>query len=667
MPATHFASTRLTVRDTGAKPFVCHVCQRAFSRHDSLIRHDAIHVRKGDSAPIPRGPPAPAPVLFSPVTTDSFQSYDDESIESPLAPEAPPMPTQIKAEDGSEPGTDLAMLTDEHDKDYKLTWPECENLIDIVMAVTGSTERRSSYPYPQQLDLHIGGFNASLNATAVTKGSMLPPPFLDRCLTKFFDQFSSFCPVLPRTTFVFQEHAPPIILSAMAVGSLFLEEQGSKARGEMLWDLAHAALEASEQSLLGHRGPYDACHGVQVVLAILLCRLYGTLSSKMSIRESSRALSAAAYSRAFQCGLFEMAAHPLPNAPSIEHQDSFQEWRFWLARETQLRILLVHFIIDGVSAQMSGQPAGFRSTLDALMLPCSDGLFEAETAEEWLAKREPEQSEITSFRDLFSALMPSMGIYNPFPQTLSAFSVSVALAELQSRVFECGEDPAIAFGFAGKSDIMRALFQLYDHCLKAPHITEHQRLDLLLRWHTICLDLIFGTSVLSGALCHYHNIEQHVVDAAVIEPSELLHWPSTKEGRTALLHAIAIHDTAAQIRKDRAYAIHVPSSLFAAAAVYSVCAMTGFSAIDVPETIDWQDVLFTEVDPSIILGELARPSTSTGAREFIHGGSLSSPGTTRYLHKDIKTLRATLQDVSGQWGIAGEMGQIVEAWNASVR
>jgi hypothetical protein len=94
----------------------------------------------------------------------------------------------------------------------------------------------------------------------------------------FFVRFIPTFPVLHRATFVFRESTQPLLLNAMAIGSLYLGPKDSIAKGEALWRLAHIAVATNWETLITHRGPYDSCKGVQLVLTALLGQVYGALS-----------------------------------------------------------------------------------------------------------------------------------------------------------------------------------------------------------------------------------------------------------------------------------------------------------------------------------------------------------------------------------------------------
>ncbi|KAI4148522.1 MAG: hypothetical protein LQ340_005055 [Diploschistes diacapsis] len=578
---------------------------------------------------------------------------------------------------------------------YELVWPECEFLIETALSVNDQSNTDPfppplSYvndkkelappffhePYPQPIasaessSYHMDGMqtvhsNIFLATMTAVKYGAFPPAFLDRCLNIFFERFVSTLPVLHRATFVFQEYTPPILLSAMAIGSLYMEKQGSRARGEMLWDLAHALIKANWHSLLVHQGPYDLTNGVQLGITVLLCRIYGMLSSKQSIRESSRGLSDASLAWAENCGILDSGLAPNSAIPAADASDDekHQLWRYWLAREIKTRVLSGYYVLDGLDAQMLGRPAPVYSMMDMLSAPCSDDLFDNDTASDWLVRMHgTQEKESHPLKDVFSVVFSaSPGLSYP-PSTLSSLSLHTVLSRLQSSVLDCAQEEVTTFGIWAQSDTKRALIQVHDNVTQMQRLQEPQCLELLLRWHTVCLELTIGSSVLWGAICHQYNIEQSIVEGADIEPSELLDWPTTRDGRTALLHAVAILDTVQQIRADQPYTIHLPSSLFSASAVFGAFALGGLRAIDVPPTVDWQDVLFVDVDPSIILGELSKPTNSTGAREFIHGGNLTSPGTTHYILQDLESMRKYLHSVGRQWGIALEMEGVVQNW-----
>ena len=70
----------------------------------------------------------------------------------------------------------------------------------------------------------------SSTVTAAVDATSLTSVFLDECLHMFFVRFIPTFPVLHRATFVFRESSQPLLLNAMAIGSLYLGPKASVAK-----------------------------------------------------------------------------------------------------------------------------------------------------------------------------------------------------------------------------------------------------------------------------------------------------------------------------------------------------------------------------------------------------------------------------------------------------
>ncbi len=73
--------------------------------------------------------------------------------------------------------------------------------------------------------------------TAAVEATSLSSVFLDECLHMFFVRFIPTFPVLHRATFVFRECTQPLLLNAMAIGSLYLGPKSSVAKVDGLGTL----------------------------------------------------------------------------------------------------------------------------------------------------------------------------------------------------------------------------------------------------------------------------------------------------------------------------------------------------------------------------------------------------------------------------------------------
>ena len=635
-------------------------------------------------------------MVLSPIATSSQASNDEDNF--PVTQDVNDESTYSEQQDAIE--NDLFDLPEspDNDEDYKLIWPECEVLCNMIVTAKPQAFTQPLAPSAKALnDAHresrdiLDEANSANAAYADnTDGQTTPSAedvmstspttsvaptvqvsttaaFLDKCLILFFDRFLPTLPIFHRSTFVLQEHAQSTLFSAMAVGSLYMEQQSSRQKGEALWHWAQKIQENVMSSLVTGRGAFDTWNGFQFLMTNLLCRVYGTLTSNPRIRASTRALTIDSFSWPSRCGMLPLGSSNTAPVPTKDasNEEKFLRWRTWVAQETHFRAVLGQYILDGLNCHASERSVQGSILWEFLDHMTSDAAFTAENVDEWIDVMQLKEAQPSSFQGIYPILFPSIGILEPLPLNMSFFPLRVILEGVQSLVCDYKEaDDGPVAGATPKSDLASALYQVYNSITQTNQISGIQRLDLLLRWHTICLDLVISCYALRSALCHHNIVRPSVIEISA-EPRtfSLLHWPYTTGARASLLHALSIQSLFLQLPADHSnIPIHVPSSLFAAGAVLSAFITAGLTKADVPERADWQDVLFTEVDPSIILGDLAKPSTGAGTREFIHGGRLSSPGVRRDLIGDIEDMRGNLKLLASKFGVAGEMERIVGSW-----
>ncbi|KAL5052122.1 hypothetical protein BDW71DRAFT_170223 [Aspergillus fruticulosus] len=683
---------------TGSKPFVCKECRRPFARQDALTRHEKLHNR--------------AAATKQAQAQQSLQVPQVTSLNN-LTWEAPRPP----AEAAVSAATDQPwMISDAQqasglqgvasDLDFALIWPDSENLFQSIMSSDSPDQWQiplGSLPIPPVVQ-DVSGMNfgspnsfddrassigtipsggshqavrdvsdmvtsSSSSVTAAIKATSITSVFLDECLHMFFVRFIPTFPILHRATFVFRDCTHPLLLNAMALGSLYLGPKDSVAKGEALWRLAHTAVSTSWQSLITHRGPYDACNGVQLLLTALLGQIYGALSKSRAIRTTSQVFRPLGFFWARHCGMldsepFSIEDVPFPNTPSSEKD---HKWRIWAAREIQQRALLAYYILDGLVAQMSGDGASTRHVANPLTLPSSEAAFDANTADEWLTHMRSQKAEQPSFRLIFRSLFPPTSSFRALDYQLSAFSLRVILEGLQSLVSDSDEYDLAAVGVPGRSDVRRALAQVHETITMSIHLSAPERLEVLLRWHTICLDTMINSTVLCRHVCSRYDIPQQVSGGSrTLRPGfDMLNWVNTEDARRALLHAIAIQDIIEQLPRGRAHVIHMPSSLFAAATVYVVFALAGIANIHLPRTIVWQDALLSHADLNLGCETAFRPSTGSDTSRFVAEGRTDSPpgvAAVRNLLYEMNSMQKLFRCLISQWGIAHDMEEIVNQW-----
>ncbi len=366
-------------------------------------------------------------------------------------------------------------------------------------------------------------------------------------------------------------------------------------------------------------------------------------------------------------------------------------------------------MLDGLISQMSGVPTSVRHATNQLGLPSSDAAFEASTANEWISQMQsqPLPSPTATFRSILRRLFhPAnessrwLDIDTHTNLNLSAFSHKVILEGLQSLISDDDADEVTAVGVPTRREVRSALNQVYESITLNATLSSADRLETLLRWHSICLDTVVDTSLLCRNLCSRYDITQHIwreggppppPQTSSSSPSssrnpDLVSWVGTPAARIALLHAMAIQEIVEQLPRGRAHAIHMPSSLFATATVYAVFALAGSPALKIPCSVVWHDVVLldtgtakagmsndylslsdlnTGTSTSISMSMSTRTSMNneTDTARYIRGDVLyGSNVTSRNLLYELNSIQKLFRCLFAQWGVAYDMESVVEQW-----
>ena len=341
-------------------------------------------------------------------------------------------------------------------------------------------------------------------------------------------------------------------------------------------------------------------------------------------------------------------------------------WRRWAAKEIQQRALLGHYLVDGLISRMSGELPSVRHAANQLGLPSTEAEFEARNADEWLThmlSQEPPLSSY-SFRKIISSLFSPQNQIN-MPPKLSAFSLRVILEGLQSLVSDCDNDEGALVGVPTKFELRRALAQIHVLISDSPSMSEPERLEIFLRWHTLCLDACKDSSLLCRAVCARYGVTQHVCPGRDSKKTELdlVSWANTEDARRALLHAIAIQEIVERLPRGRAHVIHIPNSLFASATVYCVFSLAELTTVNLPTSVDWQSVLSSGYEAVPIIGNSEGDVSET--RRYIRGELASlvgSVGVAENLLYELNSMQKLFRCLSSQWGIAYDMEDVIDQW-----
>jgi hypothetical protein len=384
---------------------------------------------------------------------------------------------------------------------------------------------------------------------------------------------------------------------------------------------------------------------------------------------------------------YDMNRLPGPNATEA---DINREWKVWAAREIQQRALLGHYILDGLSARMSGRPASARHSANKLGMPSPENIFEAGSAHEWLRLMRGYQPSQITFRGVFRALFSFMDAPPISHLILSGFALRVIIEGLHTFVTDCSDEDA-AVGLPSKAEVRCALVQAYD-CILRPNefeLPQEDRLETLLQWHVTCLNASVDSSLLCRHVCSRYNIAQHVWGGRqdTIPGLDLVSWVQTEDARRALLHAIAIQDIIEQLPRGRAHVVHIPTCLFSAATVYSVFALSGVAQVRLPGVVDWKYLVACRHDPVVVLAELAHAGTASADHEtkrFLmgemtagqDGGAVNGSGhqqnnmfapqqptgVARNLLYELNSMQKLFRCLNSQWGVSFDMESVMDQW-----
>jgi hypothetical protein len=367
--------------------------------------------------------------------------------------------------------------------------------------------------------------------------------------------------------------------------------------------------------------------------------------------------------------MFDSEPYSLSDLPALDasEADKDQQWRVWVAKEIQHRALLGHYELDGLISRMSGRPTSVRHAANQLSLPTNEAAFEASTPHEWLSRMHSQNTVQSSFRSIFSSLFLLSKGPCYLDYAYSVFSLRVILEGLQSLVLDCDNDDVATVGVPMKIEVRKVLIRVYEIIANSAHLSNADRLEILLRWHSICLDICVDSSLLCKYVCSCYGIAQHIwggVRGAKLE-LDLTRWVNTEDARKSLLHAVAIQEIVEQLPRGRANVLHIPSSLFASATVYIVFSLAGLTQVNLPSVVDWKDVLASNDDPCAILAELSNSAMRSETMRYICGEyplMFGEPGAMRNLLYELNSMQKLFRCLSSQWGVAYDMEEIMDQW-----
>jgi hypothetical protein len=682
---------------TGDKPYTCEHCGSQFSRPDSLSRH---FKRSGH----PDRQLSRSRLELDPPQPEQWTWNEEDTAVPPTVPRPDPTFYSGTAAPGMVPEEQII-----GDPFLELNWPDSEDLLQAILNnhieplpdlsdsglpapfPTQSSDgvRSAVSPWLPQSDNRASGanneavrnvsqiiINISSDVTSEAESASLSPIFLDECLHLFFDQFIPTFPVVHRPTFEYREWVHPLLLNAIAIGSLFLGEQQHIAQGEALWKLAHVAVATSWHALIQHRSPPSNSRGVQLVATALLGQTYAMLSRNRKLRMTAQMFHSLGFYWAHECGMYALK-RTLDSSSNLWASDEhlLRNWRTWAAEESQLRVLLGHYVLDCQLAHFIHAPSSQRHSSNSLPLPCSDKLFNASSARAWAAALELEIAQRLTFRELVLALYKDPSDNSSLPQELSAFTLQVLVECLYSVILEYRSANGPVLGVPSPATTAQALSIVHTYINNSCHLSAGNRSDLLLRWHSVSIELLGDTVSICQELCAQHQIEQKVFPNGFKQRSEARMSPETwvtgPHARLAALHSRAICEQLDALPFSKATAVHLAMTIFTAAVVYCAHVLNGVVTIVLPDVIDWTHV--TRFGGLVAASQCGDAGTASSPEMqdspvgvYVLGGSRGPPdGRSFNLLYELKVLMIRLRQIGQLWGICAELEEMIRRLLAS--
>lgn len=359
-----------------------------------------------------------------------------------------------------------------------------------------------------------------------------------------------------------------------------------------------------------------------------------------------------------ETGMYDLDDHNI--VPRFGRNDTIHNdldnWRTWAARETQLRALLGHYVLDGQISQYTGGPTCQKHTTNVLHLPASDEVFAAPTFEQWASKARPDRPHHVPLWQFFSSMFSAHVHIKHLGTSLSALGASVVLEGIRSLIADAHAAPGAVVGSPSSSDISFALSRFYKLVISSTLMTAAEKLQIKLRWHALVIDAALDYNRFCHNLCHKFKVRQGMFRGRREDKDfDLEKWASSASGRRSLLSATAIHDALNSLPFGNTQTIHLAASVFTGATVYCGMLLSGIRTISVPQVCDWESIL--------MLGDncdtLFDAGTDDGFRRFL-GGATVPQGVLKNLRYDMSLFTMSLGNIANIWGVSIEMHQVLQ-------
>lgn len=338
------------------------------------------------------------------------------------------------------------------------------------------------------------------------------------------------------------------------------------------------------------------------------------------------------------------------------HEELEHQWRTWAAKETKIRALLGHYILDGQISEYSGRPTSQRHTTHTLPMSSDDAAFQAPNAPQWRQDHKPASKQHAPFLRLFCMLFSNHMHIRHLGLSLSSFNASVILEGLKSLTTERYPAELKPVGVPSHLDLARARSRLYSFIIQSTAMPPATQKTVLMRWHTISADAVLNLGGLCRSLCSQFKIEQHIFGRQEESPIDLAAWKDSPQARLALLHANSIHHILREISLTKVQTIHVPVAIFGAGLIYCAFMLAGVTGIFLPYDISWESILLFDLDKDF---QIAEDDLDAAVRQFLRSPSVHTTANTHLLY-DMNFFCSTLKTLEQPWGVSTSMHSILQ-------
>lgn len=363
----------------------------------------------------------------------------------------------------------------------------------------------------------------------------------------------------------------------IALGTLYMTEDGDRAKGESLWRLVYKGCCISWERLIELRaGPSDPTRGTTLCQTILLGQIYAALSERNSMRASPYTFQGFGLRIARISGIFRIpkaaADDFLPNNGDCSQIELDNAWRSWASYESQLRAVLGLYVVEGQFVQLYRVPPTSSHLSNPFVSACDDQLFNAPSARAWKAllldrqqdrDRRRENTFSAVYRHLFNEQYPNARF--ELGLELPSISKNVLLTGLHTAIAHLRESKAQGLLDDHRSAINLHLGfkRLYGVLKGSPQSASAETSTIRMGWHSAYIELLLVEALSPQDLLMSANIPLGMPDICPVA-DEKMRYTRTALGRRILVHANAIRLTAMDLPFS---AIRYPSP-FVSAYIY---------------------------------------------------------------------------------------------------